>query len=131
MNIQGSRMLRGKQHAGCWGCPESPAVKQGSSLEFPSPPQYLLLILLLHGPEMLVPLLVHFQQLRGRDWGGQEISRERPERANSSNTSFAGVCSVRGRQLHTLPRSCASQKRSSKQITFINRHILPLPGRQD
>ena len=50
-------------------CLESPAEKQGCGLEFPSPSQYLLLVLLLHGPEMLVPLLVHFQQLRGRDWG--------------------------------------------------------------
>lgn len=70
VNVPGSRLLlRGRRHAGCWECPKGPGEKAGSSFEFPSPSRYLLLVLLLHGPEVLVPLLVHFQQLQERERG--------------------------------------------------------------
>lgn len=129
-HIQTKAVAR-QQHAWRWGCPERPVEKQGCGLEFPSPSQYLLLVLLLHGPEMLVPLLVHFQQLWGRDWGYQEISRG-PKRANATTTSFAGTsCSVCGWWVHMLPWSCASHNFSSKWVSFINCHILPSPGKQD
>lgn len=85
VNVQGSKLLGRKQQAGQQGHRAQP--RPWRSPDFPSPPRYLLLVLLLHGPEMLVPLLVHFKQL----WGESAVSRRQAEkypRANCTHTSF-------------------------------------------
>lgn len=64
VNVQGSKLPRRKQQAGGWGCAEHSRGPE-LSRDLPRLPRYLLLVLLLHQPEMLVPLLVHFEQLYG------------------------------------------------------------------
>lgn len=88
VNVQGSKLLGRKQQAGQQGHRAQP--RPWLSPDFSSPPRYLLLVLLLHGPEMLVPLLVHFKQL----WGESAVSRrqaQKYQRANCTHTSSQGA----------------------------------------
>lgn len=65
------------------------------------PPQYLVLILLLHGPEMLVPLLVHLQQL-GKRWAmSREAQRVLPPRHHMAASRHA--CGVGTVAVNTQP----------------------------
>lgn len=67
-------------------------------LEFPEPPRYLLLVLLLHGPEMLVPLLVHFQQLWGETGvaGDKQRSHEESQLHMDQLPKVRAVCAKGG-----------------------------------
>lgn len=59
----------GEERAPAWSRASHPASSSHPQLS-PQELHHLLLVLMLHGPEMLVPLLVHFQQLwAGRYWG--------------------------------------------------------------
>ena len=113
VTVRGSKLLRRKQQAGQGGCADS-SREPGCGLDFPQLPHYLLLILLLHRPEMLIPLLVHFKQL----WGEMEVRRGKQSRTTESQLhshQHPKECAVCANTGHTLPQSLASQQLSAAQ----------------